>query len=150
MIQHQGEWVGDEGNRSLLTIVDSLDETQCGRLRLVVRDTLKVDSVDLYDSDGARQFLFEQKMRDLLVRKNCLQMLGQVAFAQVLPENPAANEVMLERIKRVNGSGLATFQNLVGWSQVSSLNELQVAFPDYDLTPSAEWLTIESESSLLS
>ena len=99
-IRHTGEYVDDEGNVSLLEVLQHMSAEDLSILDVFIRNTHAVTAASLKNTDRAQQEVYKRKVTSVLQAKGLSTELLKLKFFFILPEKEVISLKIQERMRR--------------------------------------------------
>jgi hypothetical protein len=136
-----GEYIADEGDKSLLAITKSMEMDERYAIKTVIWDLQDVTAMTMVNTDVARVGLFEKELFKIFKHpgKDAAEHLEAVEIYHVQPDNSAVGDIFRERLARV--SNPARKIPLIDGNEPRGLSELLESLDLLKLLPllAGEW-----------
>ena len=130
-----GEYIADEGDKSLLAISKSMEVCERYAIKTVIWDLRDVTAMTMINTDVARVVYFEKELLKIFQHpgKDAAEHLGAIKTYYVQPRNSAVGDLFRERLARVSNTARKT--PLPDGNEPRNLSELLESLDLLELLP---------------
>ena len=130
-----GEYIADEGDKSLLAISKSMEVCESYAIKTVIWDLRDVTAMTMINTDVARVVYFEKELFKIFQHpgKDAAEHLGAIKTYYVQPRNSAVGDLFREGLARVSNTARKT--PLLDGNEPRDLSELLESLDLLELLP---------------